>query len=366
MNLHSYRYLYALPLKNKRLLMKAFFLGLLLLSGGLLVARDSRGQDLNKMTVSLQLKNVSLKYALRRIEALTNLPFTYKTSDIAAYKDVSCEGTDIPVSHVLDILLSNTGLGYEQVNSNIIIKKARVAPLPPVVNLVFDGGVRGSVKNAKGEPIPNATITVEGSKRATAADNNGTFALTGLKAGSYTLRISAVGYDPLIKEIRVRDNETTDFDFVLAEASGKMDEVVVTALGITRKERSVGYATQQISGTNLTVAKEQNVLGSLGGKIAGVQVSGSSSASMGGTEKIQIRGVNSVTGDGEPLIVVDNTPISNTNYAGKGGRDYGNLAQDINPEDVESVNVLKGPAASALYGLRGQFGVILITTKKGS
>jgi TonB-linked SusC/RagA family outer membrane protein len=347
--------------------MKAFFLGILLLSGGLLVARDGRGQDLSKLTLSVQLKNVSLKFALRKVEALTSLPFTYKTGDIAEYKDVSCEGTDIPVSRVLDALLLNTGLGYEQVNSNIIIKKVKAAARPqPVVNTVFDGGVRGRVTSPTGDAVSNATITVEGSKKAVAADNNGAFTLMGLNAGTYKLRVSAVGYEPLVVEVRVKDNEVASFDFVLKAGNAKLDEVVVTALGITRKERSVGYSAQQISGSSLTVAKEQNVLGSLGGKIAGVQVSGSSAASMGGTQKIQIRGVNSVTGDGEPLVVVDNTPISNTNYANKNGRDYGNLAQDINPEDIESVNVLKGPAASALYGLRGQFGVILITTKKGS
>lgn len=345
--------------------MKAFFLGLLLLSGGLLAARDSHGQDLNKMTVSLQLKNVSLRYALRRIETLTSLPFTYKTSEIAAYKDVSCQGTDMPVSHVLDVLLLHTGLGYEQVNSNIIIKRIKTIP-PPEPGQTVDGGIRGRVTSAAGEPVSNATILVEGSARATAADNDGTFSITGLKTGSYRIKVSAVGYEPLVRDIHVRDNEMAVYDFVLKPNSSKMDEVVVTALGITRKERSVGYSTQQISGSSLTIAKEQNVLGALDGKIAGVQVSGSSAASMGGTEKIQIRGVNSVTGDGEPLVVVDNTPISNTNYANKNGRDYGNLAQDINPEDVESVTVLKGPAASALYGLRGQFGVILITTKKGS
>jgi len=349
-------------------LMKAFFLGILLLSGGLLVARDGRGQDLNKMTLStIQLKNVSLKFALRKVEALTSLPFTYKTSDIAEYKDVSCQGTDISVSRVLDALLLNTGLGYEQVNSNIIIKKIKAAARPQDLgNTVFDGGVRGRVTSPTGDAVSNATITVEGSKKAVAADNNGAFTLTGLNAGTYKLRISAVGYEPLVVEVRIKDNEVASFDFVLKAGSARLDEVVVTALGITRKERSVGYSAQQISGSSLTVAKEQNVLGSLGGKIAGVQVSGSSAASMGGTQKIQIRGVNSVTGDGEPLVVVDNTPISNTNYASKNGRDYGNLAQDINPEDIESVNVLKGPAASALYGLRGQFGVILITTKKGS
>src|SRR5690606_1968619 len=131
------------------------------------------------------------------------------------------------------------------------------------------------------------------------------------------------------------------------------------------KERSLGYSTQQVKGDNLTLTKEQNVLGSLAGKIAGVQVTGSSGASMGGTQKIKIRGVNSIAGTDQPLIVVDGTPISNANFAGSDKADFGNLGQDVNPEDIESVNVLKGPAASALYGIRGQYGVIMITTKKG-
>jgi len=349
--------------------MRAFFLAILLASGGLLVARDSSGQDLDKMTLSIQLKNVSLKHALRKIETLTNLPFTYKTNDVVGYNNINYQGTDIPVSHVLEALLRNTGLEYEQVSSNIIIKKIKVAPLvqaQPAVHVIFEGGVRGRITTTTGEPLSNATIVLEGTTRAVAADEKGEFTLTGLQAGNYRLRVSAVGYETMVRDIRILDNSIQTYDLVLRPGASKLDEVVVTALGISRKDRSIGYSTQQISGSNLTIAKEQNVIGSLSGKIAGVQVSGSSAASMGGTQKIQIRGVNSVTGDGEPLIVVDNTPISNSNYASKGGRDYGNLAQDINPEDIESVNVLKGPAASALYGLRGQYGVILITTKKGS
>src|SRR5690606_30958542 len=100
-------------------------------------------------------------------------------------------------------------------------------------------------------------------------------------------------------------------------------------------------------------------------RVAGVQVMGSSGASMGGTQKIKIRGVNSIGGADQPLIVVDGTPISNANFSGSDQADYGNLAQDVNPNNIESVNVLKGPAASALYGIRGQYGVIMITTKKG-
>src|SRR5690606_7847969 len=118
-------------------------------------------------------------------------------------------------------------------------------------------------------------------------------------------------------------------------------------------------------GENLNLSNQQNVLGSLAGRVAGVQVTGASGASMGGTQKIKIRGVNSIGGGDQPLMVVDGTPISNANFSDSAGSDYGNLGQDINPADIESVNVLKGPAASALYGIRGQFGVNMITTSKG-
>ncbi len=221
--------------------------------------------------------------------------------------------------------------------------------------------VTGKVTNEEGIPVPLATIQQKGNKtNAVTANDEGNFSIV-VTGKDPVLVISSVNYNS--QEIKVGSG--FHYEAKLTSA-GPLSEVVVTALGITRKERSLGYATQEVKGENLTVANDQNVLGSLAGKVAGVQISGSSAASMGGTQKIQIRGVNSVTGEGQPLIVVDNTPISNSNYAAKGGRDYGNLAQDVNPEDIESVNVLKGPAASALYGLRGQFGVILITTKKGS
>jgi TonB-linked SusC/RagA family outer membrane protein len=172
--------------------------------------------------------------------------------------------------------------------------------------------------------------------------------------------VSSAGYEA--KEIVV--GPQNDYTVVL-QSSDELTGVVVTALGISRKERSLGYSTQQVRGDKLTLTKEQNVLGSLAGKIAGVQVTGASGASMGGTQKIKIRGVNSISGSGEPLIVVDGTPISNSNFATRNGGDFGNLGQDVNTEDIESVDVLKGPAASALYGIRGQYGVIMITTKKG-
>jgi TonB-linked outer membrane protein, SusC/RagA family len=358
-------------LKHKALIMRISILAILLTVSGLLMASPGNGQDLDKITVSIELRNATLKQAFRKIESLAKLAFTYKTNDVAAYNNISYRATNVPVAKVLQELLKYTDLWYEQVNSNIIIKKSakealQGAPVPAVMNMPFDGGVRGRITNETGLPIANATILVLGAEKGTAANGNGEFVIEGLKAGKYKLEVSAVGFATVIKDITIKDNEMLSLNIQVRENSDNMQEVVVTALGITRKERSVGYATQGLKGENLTISKEQNVLGSLGGKIAGVQISGSSAASMGGTQKIQIRGVNMVTGGGEPLIVVDNTPISNANFAGRNGRDYGNLAQDINPEDIESINVLKGPAASALYGLRGQFGVILITTKKGS
>lgn len=358
---------------NKQILMRIFVLTILLTINGILVAGNSNGQELDKIFISLDLKNASLKTALRTIESVSKVPFTYRNAEIAPYDSINLRVEKMALSKVLLLLLNNTGLHYELVNSNIIIKKVKEysPPLIPsmdvrAMQLTFDGSIRGKVTTSQGLAIPNASVMVQPGNRGAAANQNGEFTIPALNAGTYKLTVSAIGFIADERSVTVKDNETTELTVQLVENDNKMQEIVVTALGINRKQRSLGYSQQEIKGENLTIAKEQNVLGSLSGKIAGVQVSGSSAASMGGTQKIQIRGVNSVTGGGEPLVVVDNIPIANSNYASKGGKDYGNLAQDINPDDIETMTVLKGPAASALYGLRGQYGVILITTKKGS
>ncbi|OKL40397.1 SusC/RagA family TonB-linked outer membrane protein [Pontibacter flavimaris] len=221
--------------------------------------------------------------------------------------------------------------------------------------------VSGTVTGAdNGIPLPGVSVIVKGTATGVTTAADGTFQVN-VPAPESVLMFRFLGYE--VQEVKVGNQRV--FNVRLNLDNKQLQEVVVTALGIQREERSLGYATQEVKGEDLTLTKEQNVLGSLAGKVAGVQVTGASGASMGGTQKIKIRGVNSLTGSGEPLIVVDGTPISNANFAGRSGADYGNLAQDINSEDVESVNVLKGPAASALYGIRGQYGVIMITTKKG-
>lgn len=221
--------------------------------------------------------------------------------------------------------------------------------------------ITGTVSDENGDPLFSVSVLQKGTRQGTVTDEKGAFTIT-VSGVNPVLVFSHAGRQP--QEVVVGSSNSYN---VSLSSSGNLSEVVVTALGITRSEKSLGYSTQQVKGENLTFTKEQNVIGSLAGKIAGVQVVGSSAASLGGTQKIKIRGVNSLNGNDQPLIVVDGTPISNANFGSSNGNgpDLGNIAQDINPDDIESVNVLKGPAASALYGLRGQYGVILITTKKG-
>ncbi len=220
--------------------------------------------------------------------------------------------------------------------------------------------VTGQVTTSgEGMTLPGVNVIVKGTNQGTVTDMDGNYSIS--VSESATLVFSSLGF--ATQEVRVGTQSV--INIALVEDLEGLDEVVVTALGITREKKSLGYATQEVDGEDLNLTNEQNVIGSLSGRVAGVQVTGSSGASMGGTQKIKIRGVNSISGGDQPLIVVDGTPISNANFSGSDQADYGNLGQDVNPSDIESINVLKGPAASALYGIRGQYGVIMITTKKG-
>lgn len=248
---------------------------------------------------------------------------------------------------------------------HIIMKKKLLlffcALLFPFFTLFAQTTVRGVVTDSGGGPLPGVSILVKGTKNGTTTTLTGTYTIQA--APGNVLVFKFVGY--LTQEVTVGDQSTININ--LRDDNKQLNEVVVTALGIKREQKSIGYATQQVAGDNLTLTKEQNVIGSLAGKIAGAQVTGSSGASLGGTQKITLRGINSLTGSSQPLMVIDGTPIAQNNFGGdENGVDLGNISQDINPADIDNISVLKGPAASALYGLRGQYGVILITTQKGS
>lgn len=223
--------------------------------------------------------------------------------------------------------------------------------------------IRGTVFDEEGEPLIGATVLVKGTKTAMATDIDGKFELRSTVSNP-VLQVSYVGCQT--KEVAVKGQN--DISITLSPSSEKLDEVVVTALGIKRQAKALGYAVQDLKGKDITEARENNIINSLSGRFAGVQVSGSGSGSMG-SSRITIRGNNSLHGNNEPLIVVDGVPVGNSNGGtgnGEWGKtDGGNGLNDINPDDIESISVLKGAAAAALYGTRAGNGVIMITTKSG-
>ena len=257
----------ALALKNKTLLMKFSLLALIMTFSVILKARDGHGQDLDKMTVAIELKDVTLKQSLRVIESLTKLAFTYKTNDLAGYRISDYSRKDIAVSKLLNELLEHTDLKYEQVNDNIIIKKINDAPETTSAatsnQSVPDGGIRGRIINEKGEAIPQASITVVGGSKGAAANEQGDFSLADLKAGKYKVQISAVGYLPETREIVVKDNESVELNITLHEDNSRLTDIVVTALGIKREQKTLGYASQQVTGAQLTQSNQPNLINAL-------------------------------------------------------------------------------------------------------
>jgi TonB-linked SusC/RagA family outer membrane protein len=225
--------------------------------------------------------------------------------------------------------------------------------------------VTGTVTDADtGEPIPQVAIYVVDLQTGAATDIDGEYSISDVDYGTYSFRVSSVGYITLEKDLTVNGNNNT-FNFELSQDLQLLEDVVVTAFGVSREQKSIGYAVQDVDAEQLAKVDQNSVVGALGGKVAGIQVIGS--PTMGGSERIRIRGVNGLT-DGQPLFVVDGTPIANQNFSigsGARGRDLGNLASDIDLSSVQNVSVLKGAAAAALYGNRASNGVILITTKNG-
>ncbi len=220
-----------------------------------------------------------------------------------------------------------------------------------------DLSIKGKVQSADGF-LPGASILIKGTSRGSTTDANGDFTLT--TPVNATLVVSFIGY----KTAEIPVGSKTVFDIMLESDATQFNEIVVTALGIAREKKALGYSVQEVSGKTLTQARETNLVNSLSGRLAGVQVTNSNGAP-GSSSRMIIRGASSIGSNNQPLFVVDGVPVDNSNFGSGTGIDYGNAAAAINPDDVESINVLKGPSAAALYGSRGANGVVLITTKSG-
>ena len=306
--------------------------GLLLFDPG---AQASIGNILLQQSeVTLSTEQTSLKQLFEVIEQQTNLSFIYNSEELNLNRKVALPKGTQSVEKVLETVFQHTGLSYTVNDRYIILKKAENRQAAPQQTKK----VQGKVTDAKGEPIIGANVIIKGTSKGTITGLDGEFELE--VSGKSSLLITYIGF--VQKEVTVGNSNF--YAVQLAEDTQKLTEVVVTALGIKREEKALGYSVQKVGGEDLSIVKGTDVASSLTGKVAGMLVKNSSEISE--TPTIELRGEN-------PLIVVD-------------GVAYGNFTMsDIAAEDIESIDVLKGATASALYGVRGRAGAIMITTKKG-
>ena len=221
--------------------------------------------------------------------------------------------------------------------------------------------ISGIIKDDLGEPMPFVNVIIKNSNKVSQSDFDGAYSI--IANTDDTLIFSFVGYTPINEIV----NGRVKIDITFSSDNNELKEVVVTALGIEKEEKALGYDIDNVKSSEVTESKQVNFANSLKGKVAGLNVTQTS----GGPEssvRINLRGVRSLTKSNQPLIVVDGVPIDNSNTGSGGtwgGIDYGSPISDINPDDIESISVLKGANAAAIYGARAADGVILITTKKG-
>jgi TonB-linked SusC/RagA family outer membrane protein len=241
------------------------------------------------------------------------------------------------------------------------------------------GTVRGRVTDAGSQrPVSDAQVSVAGTTLGAITNATGDYVVANVPAGARQVRVRRIGYSAAEQPVTVSAGGTARLDFALATTAAQLDQIVVTALGQTAVARSIGTAVQTVAGADIAETQRPNFVNSLQGRVAGVEVT-SSSGVPGASSSITIRGVSSISSSNQPLMIIDGLPMDNktlntgvlvadantTTSLANRGVDFTNRAADLNPEDIESITVLKGPEASALYGIDAANGAILITTKRG-
>ena len=308
--------------------------------------------------VSFSMSNVSVEQVLNRIEETSDYVFLYNNKTIQTNRIVSVSNNSGKIMDILDAIFNGTNVTYTVMDKQIILSTKQIAQQDPQIQ------VSGIVKDGTGEPLIGVNIKVKDAPSGAITDINGQFTLQVKKDD--VLEISYVGYTT--KTVKIINDQP--LNIILEEDAQSLNEVVVTALGIKRAEKALSYNVQQVNQDELVKVKDANFVNSLNGKIAGVSINKSASG-VGGATRVVMRGAKSIEGDNNALYVVDGIPLFNTNM---GNTDSGIMGEgragtegiaDFNPEDIESLSVLSGPSAAALYGSSAANGVILITTKKG-
>ena len=301
---------------------------------GLAYASESYSQS---ATLSLNVNNKTVQDVLDEIEKQSDFHFFYNNKQVNTNRVVSIKSNKKNVFNVSEQLFNGTDISYKVLDKSIILSPKEVLSEAKVQQSIKN--ISGTITDAKGEPIIGANVVEKGSTNGTITDIDGKFSLS--VPNKAVLVISYIGYAG--KEIQVGEQST--INVILSEDTELLEEVVVTALGIKRSEKALGYSVQKVGGDEFTTVKGANIATSLSGKIAGVSVINTNAFNESST--ILLRGE-------KPLIVIDGIPFENTGLS------------DVAADDIESMSVLKGATASALYGEKGASGAIMITTKRGT
>jgi len=333
-------------------------------------AYDVRGQRVLEQKVTLRLSNAEIDKALDKIENVTKVKFMYNPQIFSDQK-YTFKFQDEALSAVLSKILAPHHVTYEVVNDRIILKREQNSTEANPSNSKESPkkNITGTVTDETGTGLPGVSVLVKGTQRGTSSNADGkyTIEIPDQDLAAAVLIFSFVGYTS--QETPVGNK--ADISVQLVPEAKSLNEVVVTALGISREKKALTYAVTEVKGSEFTQARENNVANALTGKIAGVNATGMATGP-GGSSRIIIRGNGSLSGNNQPLYVINGMPMDNSTPGGandptgnSNNTDRGDGIGGINPDDIESISVLKGGPAAALYGARASNGVILITTKKG-
>jgi TonB-linked SusC/RagA family outer membrane protein len=308
----------------------------------------------SQQKVTFNVKSVDFNKVISAIQKQTSYHFVFSERKIPSTKKITLNVQNEEVTSVLNKLLANSDFTYTQLENNLIV----ISQKNEIINAAI---IRGKVVDENGTPAPGVSVRIKGTTTGTITDANGNFSVNA--PDNAILVFSFLGYET--QEVAVAGK--TELSIKLTISAKSLSEVVVTALGIKKESKKLGYSVSTVSGNVLDKAKESNVAYSLEGRVAGLSVSGTNGGA-GSSARILLRGVTSTSATQGPLFVINGVPMDNTQRGQSGewgGADYGDGISNINPDDIESMTVLKGQSASALYGTRASGGVILITTKSG-
>lgn len=327
---------------------------------------DLQAQN-EKEKISVNFQNASIREVCEQIEKLSGFSFSYTENNLASYiNKITLILNEVTVATVLDRVFAKSPLTYSIKGSLILLspnpgygKEALEKNASVISGIITD--------DEKHEPLSGVTVHI--GNKTTVTNEKGFFTLK-IPAGKYQVEISSIGFTTQqFQEIEIKENQPNQVNIVLKKDDVQLGEVVVTALGISKEKKKLGYAVQEVKGEDISTVKSTNMLSGLQGKVAGLNIT-QASTGIANSTRIVLRGESSLNiNKNQALVVVDGVPINNNIGTASSNDlpvDYGNGGGEINPDDIESISVLKGPNAAALYGSRAASGVLVIKTKKAS